>query len=266
VPFIRYNRDKRGYESTFVMHAYRSPQGAQQTRVLYFFRSPSNLQVGRRALDEEVVEALEHMHPDLAFDWPALLRERGESRPEQRPPARWPGPASGRRTPGGRAETPAVQPVEVVVEDQSLLGRVLGAAEAGRLRRRFSETRQRIARRARTPEDRDQLSERAERLNPDEWADETAVREKAVTFDADLDAIADELPGRRRGRRGGRGRKPQAEPGTGADSAIMEDDGGRNAGDRQLSAADRVADAAGDGDGVGPDPPAAGAATTTDVP
>lgn len=266
MPFIRYNRDKRGYESTFVMHAYRSPQGAQQTRVLYFFRSPSNLQVGRRALDEEVVEALEHMHPDLAFDWPALLRERGESRPEPRQNQRRPGPPAGRRQPGGRAEPPAAKPAEVVMDDQSLLGRVLGPEEAARLRRRFSEVQQRIARRSRSPEERDRLSERAERLNPDEWADEAAVRDRAAGFDAELNAIAEELPGRRRGRRGGRGRKPSGQPGAGADSAIMDDDGGRNAGDKQPPAADRVADASGDGGGVGPDEPAAGAETTTNVP
>jgi len=62
VPFIRHARDKRGYEQTFVMHAYRPGQGSSRARVLYLFRSPANMKVGRRALDAEVTEALEHTH------------------------------------------------------------------------------------------------------------------------------------------------------------------------------------------------------------
>ncbi len=68
MPFIRYTRDKRGYEVTFVMHAYRSPQGTGRTRVLYLFRSPAHLQGGRQALDDEARDGLEHTHPDLTFD------------------------------------------------------------------------------------------------------------------------------------------------------------------------------------------------------
>jgi hypothetical protein len=254
VPFIRYNRDKRGYETTLVMHAYRTPQGGQQHRVLYLFRSPSNLGVGRRPLDEEVVEALEHTHPDLTFDWPGLIRERVETRPDLRQrPRRAPGRPEHRA--GVRPVTPAPQPV--VVDDQSLLGRVLGAAEAERLRRRYAELLQRIARRARTPEDRDRLSDRARRLNPDEWGDETGVRAGVSTVDAEMDAIVEELPQRRRGRRGGRrragaaGGPDSAPPGA---SEIIEPDGETDAGENQhVAGPDRSSDAGGDGRGVGTD-------------
>jgi hypothetical protein len=51
LPFIRYTRDKRGYESTTVLHQYRPQQGPQRTRVLYVFRSPASLKMGRKALD-----------------------------------------------------------------------------------------------------------------------------------------------------------------------------------------------------------------------
>jgi hypothetical protein len=37
LPFIRYVRDKRGYEHTYVMHGYRAGQGAARARVLYVF-------------------------------------------------------------------------------------------------------------------------------------------------------------------------------------------------------------------------------------
>jgi len=95
-------------------------------------------------------------------------------------------------------------------EDFSLLGRTLGAQTAARIRARFSEVSQRIARRARTPEERDALLDRARPLNPDAWPDEASIREQAATIDSTLDGIAAELPSRRRGRRGGRHRHEQA--------------------------------------------------------
>ena len=80
MPFIRRSRDKRGYETTFVMHAYRPLAGPQRTRVLYLFRTPSHVKFGRRALDDEAREALEHTHPDVSFDWTALDREAASIR------------------------------------------------------------------------------------------------------------------------------------------------------------------------------------------
>jgi len=87
VPFLRHARDKRGYETTFVMHSFRpgAGQAAGRTRLLYMFRTPSNRKVGRNLLDPEVMEALEHTHPDLNFDWASLTREAAPPRIE--PPA-----------------------------------------------------------------------------------------------------------------------------------------------------------------------------------
>ena len=89
MPFIRQTRDKRGFEHTYVMHVARPSNGAPRTRVLYVFRSPSSLAVGRKPLDAEVMEALEHTHPDLSFDWNNMTREAVVSRSEpqqNRPP------------------------------------------------------------------------------------------------------------------------------------------------------------------------------------
>jgi len=218
VPFIRYSRDKRGYETTVVMHAYRSGQGPQRSRVLYVFRSPSNITVGRHALDEEVMEALEHTHPDLTFDWSALQREMGSDRSEPRDRGAWRAPSW--RSESRPAPVQATQPPRV--EDQSPLGRALGAATAARLRAQYNDLLQRIARRARTPEDRDRLTERSLRLNPDEWADDAAIRAGAQSVEAEWNAIAAELPQRRRGRRGGRHRHEggAGQPG-GGDGATM---------------------------------------------
>jgi hypothetical protein len=206
VPFIRYTRDKRGYEVTYVMHGYRPSQGPGRTRVLYFFRSPAHARVGRRVLDEEAREALAHTHPDLTFDW-HLLNESPPPREDDRSHA----PANHRRP--ARREPPVRPPVvpapAVVIDDQSLLGRVLGASDAAGLRQRFRDLLDRILRRARMPEERDRLRERAERLNPDEWPDEAAIRLRVKTIDAEMAGVLGELPQRRRGRRGGRRRQGQ---------------------------------------------------------
>ena len=263
MPFIRQVRDKRGYETTYVMHAYRPVPGPQRTRVLYLFRSPSHLRFGRRALDEEAREALEHTHPDVSFDWTVLGRESAVLRSE--PPRdrdRYSRPT--RQAPA----SPPPRPAPVVLDDETPLGRALGGQTAARLRARHADLVQRITRRARTPEDRDRLLEQAQRLNPDEWSDEAAVRAAAPGVEAAWDALVAELPARRRGRRGGR-RRPEGEPGAetggaGQDAAaprssvILEKRGGGeiDAGadeDEQMAGDDRDSGPAGDLGPVGPE-------------
>jgi hypothetical protein len=286
VPFIRYTRDKRGFENTLVMHAYREPNGSQRARVLYMFRSPGSVRVGRQPLDEEVVEALEHTHPALAFDWEALLRKPVEVRPVGQKKGRRP---TAKQTSGGPApvsrET-AAQPA-IVIDDVSTLGRALGATAAADVRRRYRELLDRILRRARTPEDRDRLTERAQRLNPDDWSDEASVKKSLEAAEAEWTDIAAELPRRRRGRRGGRRRavegpaeaappgeaagESEGQPGSADEqeaagagapdeppgpSGIMTEEGSSNAvqDDKQVAGTDRPSDGAGDGGSVGPEP------------
>ena len=270
MPFIRFARDKKGYESTCVMHAYRPPNGPQRLRVLYLFRTPAHLKVGRQALDEEVIEALEHTHPDISFDWTALRKEPAEVRTE-RPERveRWERNARHRERRGGdRPPAPRPPAEPPVIEDTTILGKVLGASEAARLRQRYLEIGHRIARRARTPEDRDRLNARLQRLNPDDWADEASVRAGVGSLDRDWDGITAELPGRRRGRRGGRGRSDGSSPVPGASSepsGIMNEEGDADAHDEAREASDsrRHADEPRDDgpDGPGPDEGAGTAAT-----
>jgi hypothetical protein len=264
VPFIRQVRDKRGYETTFIMHAYRPGPGPQRTRVLYLFRSPTHIKFGRRALDEEAREALEHTHPDVSFDWSVLDREFAAVRPEIVRPRERPGRVPRRPAPAVAGTAPA--PVPVIVDDQTMAGRLLGAAQAARLRARYAEGVQRIGRRARTPEDRDRLLQRAQRLNPDDWLDDTAVRAGATAAEAEWEALLAELPTRRRGRRGGRrrlesdsagGDRP-ASPGDEdlESSGIIEPRGGAESDegpkDVQVAGGDRPASGDGDRDRVGP--------------
>jgi hypothetical protein len=266
VPFIRYTRDKRGYDSTMVMHVYRPGSGPQRTRVLYLFRSPPNVRVGRKPLEPEVVEALEHTHPDLTFDWTALLREP----PPPPPPRHDPRDRPGRPSRPGRPRGEPVPAVAAVLEDQSLLGRVLGAEHAARLRGRYQELLQRIARRATTPEQREQLTDRAGRLNPDEWAEEAAVRAGARTVDEEWAAIAAELPQRRRGRRGGRHRPSGRAGTTGPEfSEIMAGNGERRGeqSEARLADSDRLDADRGGRDSVSADPVGPPETrTATDVP
>lgn len=220
MPFIRHAHDKRGYDCMLVMHAYRPTSGPARTKVLYLFRSPSHVQVGRKALDPEVREALEHTHPDLTFDWNGLLRDAPPIQRHQRPE-----PGSGRERSsgkGGRAnrqskpERPAA-PVREVPDDDSPLGQAVGATDAQRLRQRYAELMQRITRRARTPEERDVLTAQLLANNPDDWRGADAIRQQAAAVIPVWDGLAAQLPKRRRGRRGGKA----DDPGQVADSDVI---------------------------------------------
>ena len=191
------------------MHAYRPAQGPHRTRILYVFRSPAGSRIGREPLDGEVQEALEHTHPDLTFDWQALLREFAEPLPRGRPDRTERTTGAGRTPAFTKAGAPSGR-------SGSRPGTAAGAGgrrrrsrrfwdrrwvpqHAARLRARYGEILQRIARRSRSPEERDRLVERARRLNPDDWPGEAEVRS----------AVA-----HRRGRMAGNcGRPPGASPG-----------------------------------------------------
>ena len=257
MPFIRHSRDKRGFESTYVLHAYRPAQhGPHRTRVLYVFRTPSNMRVGRKPLDSEVMEALEHTHPDLTFDWSVLQRDTMLAHAEFREAPSYrdrqrSGRSSMRPTPAAPAPqaprpAPPPQPVPAVIEleDHTVLGEVLGAVEAARLRARYEEVLQRVSRRARSPEDRDRLTERVRRLNPDDWVDEAAIRDAAPRAETEWASVLGELPARRRGRRGG-GRRPGG--------PIMVGDAGSASGSQHalMDGSNRASGDPDDGGGVG---------------
>ena len=75
MPFLRFTRDPRGYETTFVVHTFRR-RGKSRSRILYLFRTPANINVGRGALDEEAIRTIEESNPDLSFDWAKMLKLR----------------------------------------------------------------------------------------------------------------------------------------------------------------------------------------------
>ena len=73
MPFLRFSRDKRGYENTYLCHTFRRA-GQPQLRVLYWFRTPPDVKVGRLALDPGAIRAIEESNPDLKFEWGKILK------------------------------------------------------------------------------------------------------------------------------------------------------------------------------------------------
>ena len=81
MPYLRFSRDKRGYENTYVLHTFRGKRGPEP-RLLYWFRTPPGARVGRNPLDDEAIRAIEESNPGLDFDW----AEMRKARPAPRPP------------------------------------------------------------------------------------------------------------------------------------------------------------------------------------
>jgi hypothetical protein len=140
LPFLRFSRDKRGYELTCLMHAFRG-RGQLRPRILYCFRTPPNVRVGRGPLDEAAIRAIEEHNQDVKFDWPRILQPSGTPAapypPDAGSPARPPGgpegpPASAaRRRPrrGERAARRRPEPAAAAVSGNlSFVGADAGGA------------------------------------------------------------------------------------------------------------------------------------------
>ncbi len=101
MPFLRFTRDKRGYETTALVHAGRQ-RGRAQQRVLYWFRTPPGVKVGRPALDEDAIRWIEEHNPDIEFDWQKIL----EAQPPPAPPSEDGRNRRGRRDAREKVERP----------------------------------------------------------------------------------------------------------------------------------------------------------------
>jgi hypothetical protein len=85
VPFLRLTRDRRGFENTFLMHADRP---GDRPRLLYWYRTAPGIGLGRSPLDEDAIRTIEEQHPDIDFDWPAILALAEVMTPEDEAPVR----------------------------------------------------------------------------------------------------------------------------------------------------------------------------------
>jgi hypothetical protein len=72
VPFVRVSRDRRGYETIFLVHTPQRRGRPAPAQVLYAFRTPPGVKVGRDPFDDDVRRALEARYPDVSFDWARL--------------------------------------------------------------------------------------------------------------------------------------------------------------------------------------------------
>lgn len=216
MPFLRLTRDRRGIEHTFLLHA-ASP--GERPRVLYWYRTAPDVLIGRAALDEEAIRTIEEQHPEIEFDWPAILALREAMPPEEeQAPVRQPRRGRGGRREGGpprpaerRAaaaapiaipEPPAEAEAEAEAEfapdtftepevptTRGLLEELVGREIATRLRARHAEVMARIHDQGFDAATLEQWVSRAETLDPDTWLTPDAV----LTGVRDADARFEEL-------------------------------------------------------------------------
>jgi hypothetical protein len=198
VPFLRVLRDKRGYETTYLMHWFRDGS-RQRSKILYIFRTPPGVKVGRDPIDPDVIREIEAQHPDIEFDWRALRENqqvidtsveprrprtsRTSGRTEQvdtrRPrkdetekpaaerPAERPRPEPGRETAAEPPQPRLVIPSAIegaTREDQLVF-----------LLNWYLNLRDRVPHRTHDPIRREALRALVERLNPEVWVGEDAI-------------------------------------------------------------------------------------------
>jgi len=73
VPFVRFARDRRGYEHVYLIDTSRD---RGRSRVLYWFRTPPGVKVGRNPFDPETQRSIERQNPDVQFDWAQIVAAR----------------------------------------------------------------------------------------------------------------------------------------------------------------------------------------------
>jgi hypothetical protein len=166
-------RDKRGYETTYLIHVFR--EGARQrSRILYVFRTPGGVHGGRVAFEPEARQNIELSHPAIAFDWKAIMADRQvvDDRPDPRRGRRprrteeaRPAAAPPKRASAATAPTPSRPPIPSTVEGSTPDARMEFLALW------YSIVRDRISERTSDPTRRETLLALAERLNPAAWTD-----------------------------------------------------------------------------------------------
>ena len=85
MPFLRLTRDRRGTENTFLLHADRP---GDRPKLLYWYRTAPGIILGRAPLDEDAIRTIEDQHPEIDFDWPAILALSEVMTPEDEAPAK----------------------------------------------------------------------------------------------------------------------------------------------------------------------------------
>ncbi len=224
MPFLRLTRDRRGFENTFLMHADRP---GDRPRLLYWYRTAPGIGLGRLPLDEDAIRAIEDQHPDIDFDWPAILALAEVMTPEDEAPARGQPPArqgrrprsrdqkppqprsqeiesaeesSGRSTPVSPVDEPVaaaiVEPapaVEMPQPSNRLVEELAGREIGSRLRARHAEIIARIDDLDVDGSVKDAWFKRAEAIDPELWMTPEEVLDGVRNADAHYDKLRGEL-------------------------------------------------------------------------
>ena len=176
MPFLRVIRDKRGYETTYLMHLYREGH-RQRSRILYVFRTPGGVRVGRAALEPEVLRQIEDLYPDIDFDWKDVREHQQHIEMSVEPRRRKPPKREDADMPAPEAAPPP-PPAPVTQSPAPSPGAVPAAIEGATpddqiafLGRWYTIIRDRIPKRTSDPARQEALLALTERLNPAAWTD-----------------------------------------------------------------------------------------------
>lgn len=208
MPFLRVIRDKRGYETTYLIHWYREGP-KQRSKVLFVFRTPSGVRVGRAPFEPSVMREIEAQNPDIPIAWDEVRASQQvvEVSPEprrRRPRVEPPEPADADAqddtpTPAGSA-APATPRIEAI---PSMLVGATSDEQVSFLAHWYPIVRERVANRASDPERREGLLALVERLNPAAWTDADELADGLVGAAEALERLSQILSRRRRSRRRG---------------------------------------------------------------
>ncbi|MGH2500806.1 MAG: hypothetical protein ACRDF0_12065 [Candidatus Limnocylindria bacterium] len=227
MPFLRVIRDKRGYETTYLMHWYREGN-RQRSRILYVFRTPGGVRVGRDGFEPEILRQIESSNPDVTFDWQAVMSNRQVIEPtleaRRRRLRRDDAPAGSEADPqdpqdssgaAGASRKPP-EPQKPDPPRPAIPASIEGATpdeQVAFLAHWYPIVRERILRRTSDPSRQEALFALAERLNPAAWTDAdeitTGLQQAAETLERFSYVFAKR---RRRPRRRPVARTPEPEP------------------------------------------------------
>ncbi len=214
MPYLRLTADRRGVEHTFLLHV---AAPGERPKVLYWYRTVPGVKIGRPALDDAAMRALEEQYPHIDFDWPYILdvgtmtpveveapippRKRKLRRPDADDDLEAAPPPAPRQAPapvaasGEAAEPAAAPPPPVIADDHGpdLLSELLGRGIAASLREQFAALAERIEVSPADPAVKAGWRERLARLDPDGWESPEAVLAGMGSVQPGFDALTAEL-------------------------------------------------------------------------
>ena len=224
MPFLRVVRDKRGYETTYLMHWYR--EGARQrSRILYMFRTPGGVRVGRDPFDLQVRREIEANYPDIAFEWDVVRENQQVVEPLEQQRRRRP------RREEGEATAPAAPVIAEAVAQPaapprppipSIIDGTTADEQIAFLASWYPIVRDRIQSRAFDPSRLETLLAMAERLNPADWTDADRIATGLQQAAESLERLS-HLLSRRRRRSRRKGSRPGDATAQTEDAAVGEE-------------------------------------------